>query len=235
MIAYVVDESTILTEQEAWEISWGLNYQAQFHFGRSGWRSDVYCIYVPKNVSPKIKPGSIVIHLTDSIDVQGALGYHDEDGNEVPYAKVGIKECQADNDPVSEVASHELLELAVDPHVNDVCISTDGTKLWAKEVGDPCQGNGYDVGINEGHVTGCIVADFVLPSFFDPNTPSTAKTTYRGSLSGSFQCGPQGYYSYVDLNNINAGWQETFGEKRTALPTWSNRISRRKIQRPIIT
>jgi hypothetical protein len=210
---YVVNESTALNDTDAWSLSWALDYQSRFHFGRAGWRSDIRVSYVPGGGSAKIPAGGWILHLLDTADVQGALGYHDEDGNEVPYGRVFVKTSQSDQQQPSEVASHELLELAVDPHVNDSCLTGDGKRLYAKEVGDPCQGNGYDVGDPEGRKTGVVVADFALPEWFDPNTKATAPTTFRGSLKGPFSLGSQGYVSFIDMANSSAGWTQQVGQE----------------------
>lgn len=227
MEVYLVDQSTLISEQGAFQIAWALDRQARFQFGRQGWRSDVRCYYVNKGVKPTVLSGQMVLHLVDDITVANALGFHDEDGNEVPYAQIGVRQCQQDNDPVSEVASHELLELAVDPHVNLSALTGDGRRLYAYEVGDPCQGNAYDVLEPEGKQSGIMVADFALPNYFDPNTAAGAKTSFRGATTGPFSLAPQGYMSFVDLTNLQAGWQEEFGEKRDKAPAWSNRHDRR--------
>jgi hypothetical protein len=229
MIVYLVNESTVVSDALAQYIAECLNYQALYHYGRSGWRSDVRCKWLSGGGSAQIPSGGSVLHLLDTSDQQGALGYHDEDGNEVPFARVFCKDTLAAGDQVSECASHELLELATDPHVNDCCLTGDGKQLWAKEVGDPCQGNGYDVGILTNTPTGIIVADFVLPNFFDPNTKSDVATDFRGALKGPFALGPQGYYSYIDMANASAGWQQKVGSERKTPPTpdLDDRVGRR--------
>lgn len=224
---YFVSETNELSEPQSKHLAACLDYQLKYHFGRSGWRSDCYCTYVPKVSEAKIAPGGAILHVLDTSDQQGALGYHDEDGNGVPYAKVFAQSAKEDGDTISEVASHEILELVCDPHVNDSCVDSNRNFLWAKEVGDPCQGNGYDLGALSGVKTGVIVADFVLPNFFDPNTHSDSVTDFRGALKGPFSLAPQGYYSYVDLNNTPKGWQNAFGHERSELPKWASRIQRR--------
>lgn len=216
MNVFLVNESTVLTEAQAFNTAWALNYQATYHFGRSGWRSDVRCFYAPGGASAKIPVGTSILHLLDTSDQPGALGYHDEDGNEVPYARVFVKTIGVAGVP--EVASHELCELAADPNVNLCALTGDQKRLYAVEVGDPVQGNPYDVGAPQGRTTGIKVADFTLPSYYDPRTQPGAKTSFRGSVSGPFSIAPQGYYSYLDLTNVAAGWQQSWGAARSSAP-----------------
>jgi hypothetical protein len=226
---YVVNESTLLNDTQAWSLSWALDYQARFHFGRSGWRSDARVMFVPGGANAKIPAGGWILHLLDTADVQGALGYHDEDNKEVPYGRVFVKTSQQDGQQPSEVASHELLEMLVDEHVNDSCLTGDSKRLYAKEVGDPCQGNGYDVGAPESRVTGVIVADFALPNWFDGNTKPDQPTTYRGSLKGPFTLGSQGYVSFIDMTNPQQGWQQSLGHAATPRTDPDDRLVRRGV------
>lgn len=228
LTVYLVNESSVLTEVEAFNIAWALNYQAQFHYGRSGWRSDVNCIYLPGGGNARIPAGGAVLHLLDTCDVAGALGYHDEDGNEVAYARVGVKTAQQNGQQPSEVASHELLELATDPNVNLAAVTGDMKRLIPIEVGDPVQGSGYDVGEPEGRPVGVKVANFALPAYFDPNTKSE-KVDFRGVLKVPFTIAPQGYLSYLDLTNVAAGWKQQLGAERTtpAAPGSDDRLGRR--------
>jgi hypothetical protein len=231
MDVYLVNESTTMSETDAWRMAWAIDHQARYQFGRSGWRPDVRCTFLPGGGAAKVPVGGSILHLLDTADVQGALGYHDEDGNEVPYAKVFVKTAQDAGDPVSEVASHELLELAVDPHCNLSALTGDGKRLYALEVGDPVQGTAYDVGAPEGRTTGIIVANFALPAFFDPSTKA-AKVDFRGALSAPFTLTKQGYMSYVDMANASPGWQQEFGQERTAAPTWAYRHDQRSRTSP---
>lgn len=221
MDIYFINSSS-LSETDAFNIAWVCDYQARFHFGRSGWRSDVRCHYMPGRGNAVIPAGASVMHLLDTSDQPGALGYHDQDGNEVPYGRVFVVTSQQDGDAVSEVASHEVLELAVDPLINDSCLTGDQSKLVAKEVGDPCQGNGYQIGK-------MTVADFVLPNYFDPSTAADAATDYRGALKGPFVVGPQGYQSFIDMKNLSAGWQQKVGSELTSAPVDPDDRTRRRV------
>lgn len=232
MDIFLVNETTLLSDNDAFNIAWACDYQLRYHFGRAGWRSDCRCVFLPGGAKAKVPARGAILHLLDTSDQQGALGYHDEDGNEIPRAIVGVQTARQDGDAESEVASHEALELAADPNVNLAALTSDGRRLYALETADAVQGYPYDVGAPQGRTTGVTVANFVLPSYFDPNTQPAAKVDFLGRLQGPFTLAPQGYASFVDLTDLQAGWQQEFGEKRSELPAWANRAVRRQ---PIAT
>lgn len=214
---YFVNESKRLSDQQAFQIAWACDRQARYHAGRSGWRSDVRCYHVQNSVKPILLAGHCVLHFLDNLDVSGALGYHDEDGNEIPYARIGVDVIMQSGGSVSEVASHEMLEILGDPNVNLAALTGDGRRLYAYELGDPVQGTEYDVGAPEGKTLGIEVANFALPAYFDPNT-TTEKVDFRGVLTAPFTIAPQGYMSYIETANFSAGWQQAWGAERKNPP-----------------
>jgi hypothetical protein len=226
---YAINEATTLPEKEVFNICWAVNHQLVTQYGPA-WRSDVRCVYVPKTIGvpdPPMLTGKCVLHFLDTSDQQGALGYHDEDGNELPSAKVFVQDAVKGGDQPSEVASHEALELATDPHCNLSALTGDGSRLYALEVGDPVQGTGYDVLAPENKTMGITVANFALPGYFDPASTASIKVDFRHVLSAPFTLAPGGYMSYVDSANWSAGWQQQFGQERSELPAWASRHAQR--------
>lgn len=221
MRVYLVNETSEVSDISAARCAAAVDHQLRHEFASTGWRSDARCYFTPGGADARVPSGGIILHLVDNMDVQGALGYHDETGNEVPYAKIGVQTAIADGQTWTEVVSHEALELVADPNVNLSALTGDGSKLFAFEVCDPCQGNPY-VGIN-----GVTLADFVLPSYFDPNTGANVGTDYVGALKGPFSLATQGYYSYIEMTNPSAGWQQGFGQERVAAPAWATRHAQR--------
>lgn len=213
LIIYFVNESS-LSERDARRVAGACDYQARAHF-QPAWNIGVSCAYAGPASTAVIPKGSAIMHLLDTADQPGALGYHDEDGNQVPFGRVFVQTTRQDGERVTAVASHETLELAVNPHISYTAPTGDLSRLYALEVGDPVQGNDYAVGVAG---TNLAVADFVLPSYFDPNTPASQPTSYRGSVKGPFSVAPQGYYSYIDLSNVQAGWQQQLGQDRKSAP-----------------
>ena len=225
-LTVVVNESTVLSDSEAAQLTQALQEQVSRQFGPA-WAVDAEVRFLARAAA--VPSGAWILHLLDTSNQAGALGYHDEDGNEVPYARVFCQTARDAGDAPSEVASHELLEMLVDPHVNAAAPDLAHNRLYAWEVGDACQGNGYDVGAPTGRTTGVVVADFVLPGWMDPHTPAATATDYRAALSGPFVLGPKGYVSYLDLNDVAKGWQQQLGKERGELPLGiDERLTRRR-------
>jgi len=140
--------------------------------------------------------GMVAIYDTPDAD---ALGYHTE-ANDRPFGKVFVKPVLDSKgvmlkDPkniktpsVASVLSHEVLELIADPSVN----------LWAEgpesaygseysyEVCDPVEADQYEI-------DGVAVSNFVLPSWFDPQTHSGEKYDWLGLLKRPFTMTSGGY------------------------------------------
>lgn len=225
---YCVNESPALESPEFADLVWSLQYQVDYQFGPA-WGIAARVVASPPGAT--VAKGAIGLHFVDTLDVQGALGYHDEDGNEVPFAKIGVVTSRQDGAATSAVASHELCELLVNLHVNLTVVNPKTLQVVGYEVGDPCQGADYDVGTPDRRPTskaGGMVADFALPNWFDPQTNSRAKTSYRGTCRGPFSVAPHGYHGYIDLNDAVSGgqpnWQEAFGQDhvRTGDPPVKN-------------
>lgn len=216
----IINESSLSTD-DAWQLAWALDYQARYQFGRA-WNIPARVNLLPPGVTPKVNQLHLIIHLLDTSDQQGALGYHDEDGNEIPFAKVFVKDSEAGGTSASAVASHEMTEMLVDLHVNLLALDPKSNRVYAYEVGDPVQGNDYDVGAPEGRTTGIKVSDFALADWFDTNTPADHPTSFRGSVKGPFAIAPQGYMSFLDLNNPSQGFQSVWGSERKVPPPTDN-------------
>lgn len=203
----VVNESSKLDTKTLWNTVWSVAYQVKWQFG------PLWKIAADFSVLDPGKPVPVdawILHLLDKIDEPGALGYHDEDGKEVPFGRVGIQTSEEDGISPSGVISHEALELLADPHIN--LTAFDGKKrLYPLEVCDPAQGGVYDLGAPYGRTTGVLVSDFVRPEYFDPNTAAKTVTSYRGVCVGPFSLGTKGYYSYTET--LPPNWQQAYGEQ----------------------
>lgn len=95
-------------------------------------------------------------------DMASALGYHTTHGpDHVPIGHVFLDRVKASNSPWTAIASHEVLEMLADEHVNlEVLRKVDGVhELWPREICDAVQGVYYDV-------EGVPLSDFVYPEYF---------------------------------------------------------------------
>jgi hypothetical protein len=131
-------------------------------------------------------------------------------------------------------------EMGIDPHVN-LSAQVDSI-LYAYENCDAVEADadGYAITIPAGWVgagTSVPVSSFVTPDWFQPgsNGPFDFRgPTVTGKLTAPLQLSPGGYISFLDLNNLNAGWQQTTARteadaKMRARPYIGSRRALRKI------
>lgn len=219
----VVRNKANLPLKDAWNLAWALNYQVRWQFGPL-WKISAAVSLLPDGVP--VPADAWILDLLESADVANALGYHDEDGKEVPYGRVFCKTAADNGVAATEVASHELLELLVDPHVNATAYDPASARLFAMEVGDPVQGGAYDLGAPYRTPVGLIMSDFALPNWYDPNTKANAVTSYRGTVKGPFALGKGGYVSYA--TRLPPQWEQQLGENANpALVDQDDRVTRR--------
>ena len=69
----------------------------------------------------------------DDADVSGALAYHDLTPDGFPLSKVFVKTTLANGDLVSVSASHELVEMLVDPAINLYSTGPKAKRFYAYE------------------------------------------------------------------------------------------------------
>jgi hypothetical protein len=134
------------------------------------------------------------IHFFDSAHQATDFGWHVVDGQGLPYSHVFADASIAAGsdwitgpDSLSLTASHEVLEMLIDPSANGY--SFDGRqRLWAQEVCDPVQARAYGINASGMRVP---VSDFVLPSYFNRN--AAAPYDQLGVLTKPFSVDKGGY------------------------------------------
>jgi hypothetical protein len=127
-------------------------------------------------------------YIGGASDVPGALGYHDEGSDGLQYLKV----FDMQGYDWRTTASHEVLELAADGPANMWANNGQGTQLIAYEVGDPVEGDTYDV-------DGAPMSNFVLPAWFDPHASAGSQFDFMGKLAAPFTMTPGGYMIVWEL------------------------------------
>jgi len=151
----------------------------------------------PKKVPAGVWPVQLVKTLPPD---EG--GFH-SDKHKQPYSKV----IASKSDPSWTVdASHEILEMLVDPYGNRMQSSVaievvkgkikDGTGQFGYlvEACDPCEDNSYAYTIN-----GVAVSDFITPRFYDPLATDGTRYSFTGAIKGPRQILPGGYISWVNI------------------------------------
>jgi hypothetical protein len=185
------------------------------------WPVTATVTYLPNH--NKIPPGIWPIQLVKSLP-PGEGGFH-ADKHKQPYAKV----IASPDDPTWTVdASHELLEMLVDPYGNRMQSSvaieiTSSGKIvdgvgqfgYLVEACDPCEDNSCAYTIN-----GIAVSDFITPHFYDPMVTPGTRYSFTGKITAPRQILPGGYISWVDT--VKDEWQQLLYVDKSAKPTIQN-------------
>ncbi len=188
----VTNESTAATDSEVALITAAVAHQVRYHFAPH-WGKSASLVAVPKGGKPP--SGAWVVHVKDTSDQAGALGYHDQEGNPSAYA-FALTDKQA-GALLSVTISHEVLEMLADPNISrGEQVTT--SEWYALEVGDPVEADtdGYQI-------NGVTVSDFILEAWFDPRAPGPYD--YRGLLTKPLGVRPGGY---VSIWKGTGGWAQ---------------------------
>ena len=135
-----------------------------------------------------------------------AQGGQHRDRHNQPYALV------AAGSSWSLIASHEMLEMLVDPFGNRLVasqspIDAQGRVEFLVEVCDPCQGDDFGYTVN-----GVLVSDFYTPNYFDPLQATGVRYSYTGAITAPRQVLAGGYLSWREP--VAGDW---FQEHRTGV------------------
>jgi hypothetical protein len=105
-------------------------------------------------------PRAWAVVFLDTADAPGALAYHDLTPDGFPLSKVFVKTILSDKSSVSVAASHELVEMLVDPAINLWSTGADAGVFYAYESADPVEEESFAI-------DGIGMTDFVYPSYFE--------------------------------------------------------------------
>jgi len=155
--------------------------------------------YVDKHVAPVwgtpaklvkskgfVKDAWAVVFLDDA-DEPGALAYHDLTPEGLPLSKVFVRTTIDDGELVSVSASHELVEMLVDPAINLMTLGPDPKATYAYESGDPVEALSFPV-------NGIPMSDFVYPAYFETfRKANSVKFDHQNKVTKPFQILPGGY------------------------------------------
>jgi hypothetical protein len=149
-------------------------------------------------VADSVPAGAWGLVFLDDADSPGALGYHTDDGQ--PLGKVFVKTTISAGEQVSVTASHELLEMLVDPAAN-ICVAPATTDtIYAYELCDPVEEQSYRIG-------GVTVSNFAYPTWFEEfHKPGSVAVDHLRKLSAPFEISPGGYMPVFE----NGKWTQIF-------------------------
>src|SRR5215813_13551870 len=144
--------------------------------------------------------GAWAMVFLDDADQPGALAYHDLTPDGLPQAKVFVKTTLANKNLVSVSASHELVEMLVDPAINLMTTGPDPKIIYAYESADPVEELSFEV-------QGIPMSDFVYPSYFeDFHKPNSVRFDQMGKVTKPFQILSGGYQIVFK----NGKWSQVF-------------------------
>jgi hypothetical protein len=167
-----------------------------------------------------IPHGSWPVLLVKSLP-PGEGGFHLDRHNQ-PYAKVIA--AQGDQSWTVD-ASHEIIEMLVDPYGNRMhssqaikisgknVVDADGLFNYLVEACDPCEANDYAY-----EIMGIAVSDFITPHFYDPSARSGVNYSFRGNVERPRQVLPGGYISYVEADGA---WNQILWVDPSAPPRYN--------------
>jgi len=170
--------------------------------------------------------GAWAIVFLDDADEPDALGYHDLTPEGLPLSKVFVKTTIEAGELVSMSASHELVEMLVDPAnnmyttgpnpkitytyayknaipVKEIKLSVEVDAMYAYESADPVEEESFEVNSVE-------MSDFVYPAYFENfHKPQSVKFDHNNKVTRPFQLLRGGYQIiFIDGQFINV-----FGSK----------------------
>ena len=139
----------------------------------------------------------------DDADQANALAYHDLTPEGLPQSKVFVKTTIDNGDLVSVSASHELVEMLVDPAINLLTTGPDRKLVYAYESADPVEALSFKV-------SGIPMSNFVYPAYFeDFHKPGTVHFDQMHAVKKPFEILHGGY----QITFRNGKWSEIFGSR----------------------
>jgi hypothetical protein len=151
-----------------------------------------------------VQPGYWPMIIRDDIGFDAAGIHLDRDGQ--PFALIS---ASSDLDTWALTASHETLEMLVDPFGNrlvagDSPKSGQGRVEFLVEVCDPSEAAQFGYSVN-----GILMSDFYTPRFFDPIAAAGVRYSFTGAITEPRQVLRGGYLSWHDPVSDH-WWQEIF-------------------------
>ncbi len=145
--------------------------------------------------------GAWAMVFLDDADQAGALAYHDLTPDGLPISKVFVKTTLDNNQLVSVSASHELVEMLVDPAINLMSTGPDPNTIYAYESADPVEELSFPVDDIQ-------MSDFVYPAYFENfHKPGSVTFDQMGKVNKPFQILSGGYQIIFK----NGQWSQVFG------------------------
>jgi hypothetical protein len=212
----VVMANKLIPLPEARRVTAALERQVQRDFAKV-WNvtADLHFVGKPENAHRN----AWQLVLLDEED-DGAYGYHQLTRDGMPLGKVLMRLAMTSVTSWSSTASHELLELLVNPDTtlgSFVWNKDEGGRVYSLEVCDPCQDDPFCYRLD-----GTFVSDFVYPAWFETwREPGSARFDHRKLIDRPFQIAKGGYASFYDARKRKWVNEPGRGGRGRATPTFA--------------
>ena len=167
--------------------------------------------------------GAWAVVFLENADAPGALAYHELTPDGLPISKVFVKTTLDNGDLVSVSASHELVEMLVDPAINMMTTGPDPKIIYAYESADPVEALSFKV-------NGIPMSDFVYPAYFEVfHKAGSVKFDQLNKVNKPFQILAGGYQ--IIFKNGKWGQVHASVSKKRKLALEDRRGHRSEIRR----
>lgn len=204
----IVNESTVVSDNEAARLKDVLQIQVDRDF-TPAWGIEATLSFVPRGGTAPSDQWWLTIF--DDSDT-GDPGYHEVTDAGLPFCRVFAGTAKSLGYQWTGVASHELMEVLVDPDCQLMVYSpqTYNSYLYAYEICDPCEAEEFGYQITDA-VGPVFVSDFVFPAWFTPLSPiSVTQFDYGQHIQGAFQVLPGCHMDVLDV--CRGTWRTFWGE-----------------------
>ena len=202
----LVNASTAVSARDARRFLAALRVQLRRDFAPV-WGTTADLHYVGPGDEPH--PGAWQLVLLDQRE-PGTQGFHELTRDGLPLGKVFVREANEWPSGWTGTASHELLELLVDPDTTLGVFVEDeslGPRIYSYEVCDPVQDDRFSY-----EIEGVPVSDFVHPAWFEPwRKRGSARFDHAKKLRLPFQVPAGCYAMFYDVRKRR--WLENWGGK----------------------
>lgn len=193
-----------ISDSEVERVARALQKQVHEHLAPI-WGVDAQISSIKRSEAPT--PGHWWLELLDESDTEGALGYHDVTPDGLPKAKVFVKLIKQFGESWSLTASHELLDMLVDPRVNLLTFTHGDNEVRAYwlEIATPTQADSYSI-------DGVTVSNFVFPAWFESQRKAdSAQFDYLRLMHKPLEIRPGGYAGTIGPN-LKDGYKILFSK-----------------------
>jgi hypothetical protein len=190
----VINHSQAVANEEVRALAAALQTQVHRDLA-SAWGIDANLTFVPDDGSPL--PNSWWLEILNDSDKPGMVSYHDVTPEGLPRARIFPRTAKENRISWTLSASHELLNMLVDPRANLGAIRPSSSQGYVYEICDPVESdqNAYTV-------AGIAVSDFVFPAWFNESLRSGSEQfDYGRHVREPFQVLQGGHANIFEVLN----------------------------------